>query len=118
MTADPVEGQVLLIAGAKASVSPERLPALVDQVQARLEQRLDRYRREFERVHEDADRAVFLADPDHWERLGEELDLHERERDAVRRAHEEQVRRIGRRTDREAEFESALEIRDPVVIGR
>ncbi|WP_135536261.1 hypothetical protein [Halostella pelagica] len=117
MTADPIEGQVLLVAGAKASVAPERLPALVDQVQAALEPRADRYRRQFECVHEDEDRAVFLAAPDHWATLGEDLGLRERERNAIRRAHEEQVHRIGRRTDREAEFETALEIRTPVVIG-
>ena len=117
MTADPIEGQVLLVAGAKASVSPERLPALVDQVQSALEPRTDRYRREFECVFEDDDRAVFLADADHWDTLAADLGLRERERDAIRRAHEEQVQRIGRRTDRESEFESALEIRTPVVIG-
>jgi hypothetical protein len=117
VTADPIEGQVLLVAGAKASVSPERLPALVEQMQAALAPRTDRYRQEFECVFEDDDRAVFLAEPDHWATLADDLGLRERERDALRRAHVEQVRRIGRRTDRESEFESALEIRTPVVIG-
>ncbi|NHN46914.1 hypothetical protein G9464_04795 [Halostella sp. JP-L12] len=116
MTGDAIEGQILLVAGAKASVAAERLPALVEQVAAELS--LAEYRERFECVHEDDDRAVFLADPDHWERLGEDLDLVDRERDAVRRAHEEQVRRIARREDRESEFESALEIRDPVVVGK
>ncbi|WP_135821214.1 hypothetical protein [Halostella litorea] len=114
---DPLDGEVLLMAGAKASVAPERLPALVDRVQADLGPRIDEYRRRYECVHEDDDRAAFLADADHWERVGEELDLHRRERDALARAHAEQVRRIGRKTDREAAMDSALEIRSAVVVG-
>jgi len=117
-TGDPLDGEVLLMAGAKASVAPERLPALVDRVQAELGPRIDEYRRRYECVHEDDDRAAFLADDDHWERVGEELGLHRREYDALRRAHAEQVRRIGRKTDREAAMASALEIRSAVVVGR
>lgn len=117
-TGDPLDGEVLLMAGAKASVAPERLPALVDRVQAELGPRIDEYRRGYECVHEDDDRAAFLADADHWERVGEDLGLHERERDALSRAHAEQLRRIGRKTDREATMESALEIRSAVVVGR
>ncbi len=116
MGAEPIEGQVLMLATAKASVGP-RLPALVDRVQATLEERLDRYRREYECVHETPERACFLVEWGHWEELGDELGLGRRERSAVRRAHEEQLLRTGRRTDREAEFETALEIREPVVVG-
>jgi hypothetical protein len=116
-TGDPLDGEVLLMAGAKASVAPARLPALVDRIQAELGPRIDEYRRGYECVHEDPDRAAFLADADHWKRVGEEFGLHERERDAVRRAHAEQLRRIARRTDRETSIDSALEIRAAVVIG-
>ncbi len=116
MGIEPIEGQVLMLAAAKASVGP-RLPALVDRVQAILGERLGQYRREYECVHETADRACFLVEWGHWETLGDELGLDRRERSAVRRAHEEQLLRIGRRTDRETEFETALEIREPVVVG-
>ena len=115
---DPIEGQILLLTAAKASVPPERLPDLVDRAQTLLASRRDRYRREFERAYTDADREAFLVDWGHWDDLGEELELTERETAAVRRAHEEQVRRIGRRQDREEEFETAFEIREPVLIAR
>lgn len=117
MAGDPIDGQVLLLAAAKASVAPSRLPELVDRAQARLAPDRERYRREYERVHADDRREVFLAEWGHWEELGEELGLTDRERAAVRRAHEEQLSRIGRRTDREESFETALEIREPVCIG-
>ncbi|WP_436347338.1 hypothetical protein [Natronorubrum sp. FCH18a] len=117
MAGDPIEGQVLVLAAAKASVTPERLPELVDRAQTLLGPALERYRREYERLHAGDDLEVFLAEWGHWDELGDDLDLSERERSAVRRAHEEQLLRIGRRTDREAAFESALEIREPVCIG-
>ncbi len=116
MAGEPVEGEILLLAGAKSSLDPARVSDLVDVVQADLGDEVGRYRRQFERVHADGDREAFLADADHWERVGERLDFDDREVDAVRRAHDEQLRRIGRRQDRQAEFESALEIRDAVVI--
>ncbi|ELY89216.1 hypothetical protein C483_14755 [Natrialba hulunbeirensis JCM 10989] len=117
-TDDLIEGQILLLTAAKASVPPERLPDLVDRAQTLLAPRRERYRREFERAYTDADREMFLVNWGHWDDLGEELELTERETAAVRRAHEEQVRRIGRRQDREGEFETAFEIREPVLIGR
>jgi hypothetical protein len=60
---------------------------------------------------------VFLVPRDHWGAVGERLGLAARERDAVRRAHEEQLRRVGSETGRRDEFEAALEIRSAVVIG-
>ena len=54
---------------------------------------------------------------DHWVSVGETLGLPEREIDAVRRAHAQQLKRIGSKTDRREEFETALEIREAVVIG-
>lgn len=114
---DHIEGQVLLLAGAKASVAADRLPGLVADADAHLVAHRDDYRREFERVHEDGTRAVFLAPADHWDAVGEALGFGERETDALRRVHAEQLLRLGRRTDRREEFETALEIRDAVVLG-
>lgn len=119
MTAgDPFDGEVLMLAGAKASLSPRRLPSLVDTAQAHLGAELDRYRREYEAIVEDDDLVVFLVEPDHWERLGETLGLDDRERAALERVHEEQLLWTGNDVDRREEFESALEIRGVVAIGR
>ncbi|HKL29165.1 MAG TPA: hypothetical protein VJ898_07835 [Natrialbaceae archaeon] len=114
--ATPIEGEVLMIATVKGSVGP-RVDVLVDRVQAHLGSNIDDYRRQYEAVHETAERVVFLAETGHWERVGDRLGLHEREVDAVRRAHTEQLEVIGRREGRESEFEAALEIRDPVVVA-
>ncbi len=117
MTGDPIEGQVLLLTAAKASVPPSRLPTLVDHVQADLGPRLEEYRRQYECVYESDDLVAFFVEWGHWDDVGDRLDLEEREQAAVRRAHEEQLLRIGRRDDREEEFETALEIRDPLIVG-
>ncbi|ELY70928.1 hypothetical protein [Natrinema versiforme] len=117
MAGNPIEGQVLVLTAAKASVPPTRLPDLIERAQAVLGPDLERYRREYERLYADDDLEAFLVDWGHWEDLGEELDVTDRELSAIRRAHEEQLVKIGRRTDREDEFETALEIREPVVIG-
>lgn len=114
----PLDGDVLLLAGARASVTPDRLPELVRRAQAHLGSRLDEYDRRYECVHEDDDRLLFLVPDGHWSELGAELGLTDREADAVRRAHEQQLLRIGTRDDRRDEFESALEIREAVVVGR
>ena len=112
----PIEGQALLVAGARASVPLKRLPELVGRAGTRLRERRDDYRREFECVHETTDRAVSLVPSDRWEAVDDRLGFDRRERDAVRRAHNEQARRIGSETDRGEEFESAFEIRDAVVL--
>ncbi|RQG92262.1 hypothetical protein [Natrarchaeobius chitinivorans] len=117
MAADPIDGGVLLLTAAKASVPPARLPDLVERAQTILGTDLERYRRHHERMYAGDDREAFLVDEDHWVRLGERLGVTARERSALRRAHEEQFRRIGRRTGREDEFETALEIRDPLLVG-
>ena len=114
---DPLDGQVLVLAAAKASVAPDRLPRLVDRAQAHLGPRIAAYRREYECVAEEDDRVVFLVERGHWEGIGDELGLDEREVDALRRAHEEQLRRTGSVGDRRDEFESALDIREAVVLG-
>lgn len=114
----PIEGQILVLTAAKASVAPKALPELLRRVQADLGDRLDHYRREFECVAEDDERVTFLVPSDHWETVGDRLGFNRRETDAVRRAHTEQLRRLGSRLDRRDEFETALEIREAVCIGR
>lgn len=89
----------------------------MDLTQERLASERERYRREYERLPADESFEAFLVHPSHWETIGDELRFDDRERSAVRRAHAEQLERVGRRTDRVAEFETALEIREPVLIG-
>lgn len=113
----PIDGQALLLAGAKASVPPSRLPALVDRAQAALGPERSAYRRRYELVDEDEERSVFLVPDGHWETVGDRVGFDRRERDAVRRAHAEHLRRLGSRTNRRDEFETALEIREAVVVG-
>jgi hypothetical protein len=118
MAGGPIDGQILLLTAAKASVSPQRLPDLVDLVQADLEPRFDEYARQYEVAFERDDAAAFFVPEGHWEAIGDRMDFERLETDAVRRAHHEQLVRRGRRDDRLEEFESALEIRDCVLIGR
>jgi len=114
----PIDGEPMLTAAAMASVPPQRLPELLARVQSTLADRLESYQQSFECVHDDPDRAVFLVPTDHWEAALEELGLGRRERDAVRRAHNEQLTFLASGTGRRDEFEAALEIRDAVCIGR
>jgi hypothetical protein len=113
----PIDGQVVMLAGAKASVPLGRLPDLLERAATHLTARATTYERRFERVAEDDERRVYLVPQDHWETVGEELGLSARETDAVRRAHTEQLLRIGRRTDRREEFQHALDIRSAAVVG-
>lgn len=113
----PFDGPVLLRAGATASIAPEHLPNRLRTVQADLADRLDDYRTEYERVFADDDREVFLVESGHWEAVGDRLGFGRRETDAIQRVHEAQLERLGSATDRRDEFETALEVRDAVVIG-
>ncbi|MFB6089518.1 MAG: hypothetical protein ABEJ97_00535 [Halobellus sp.] len=114
----PLDGDVLLYAGATASVAPGRLGPLLRRVQSTLGDRIDRYRQRYECVADDESRAVFLCPEGHWAELGTELGLTEKETEAAERAHAQQLRRIGTKQDRREELETALEIREAVVIGR
>ncbi|WP_238993972.1 hypothetical protein [Halobellus captivus] len=114
----PLDGDVLLYTGATASVAPERLAPLLRDAQAHLGPRRDTYRRTYERVFAEEERDVFLVPEGHWTDVGDALDLPEREVDALRRAHAQQLRRLGASADRRSELETALEIREAVVIGR
>ncbi|WP_134671388.1 hypothetical protein [Halorussus marinus] len=118
MTEDnPVEGQVLVLTAAKASVDGRRLPELVAAGRRAVEPRVDEFRRRFECVHEDDVRAVFLAPEGFWAEVGEALGWSRREHEAVARAHAEQLLRVGGREDRREEFETALDLRAAVVVG-
>lgn len=118
MTDLPFDGTALRLAAALASVAPGRLPELLRETQRHLASRRASFDREFERIVADDERVVYLVPRGHWETAGERLGFDRREADAVRRAHEAQVLRLGTRTERREEFESALEIREAVVIGR
>lgn len=115
-TAHPIEGQVLLLTAAKASVSADKLPELLVRTQEYLAGRIEAYRRQYERADAD-DIEAFLVPEGHWEALGDELGFERRGRRAVRRAHEEQLLRVGRREERREEFETAMEIREAVVVA-
>lgn len=116
MTRHPIEGQIVLLAGAQASVTLERLSELLAEVQIFLATRREEYERSYERIEGD-DNVYHLAEADHWDEVRAEMGLEEREIDAVRRAHEAQFTRDGRRLERADEFETALSIRSPVVIA-
>ncbi|MFD1571730.1 hypothetical protein [Halorubrum laminariae] len=113
----PIEGPALVTSAALASVPASRLPELLGRVQADLGPRIDAYRRRYERIAADPDREAFLVEPDHWETVAARLNLTARERDAVVRAHEAAVVRVGTSSAKSEEFETALEIRSGVVIG-
>ncbi|MEF8785196.1 MAG: hypothetical protein V5A45_04625 [Haloarculaceae archaeon] len=111
----PIDGQVVLQAGAFASVPLQTLSELIGRVQRHIDEHHTAYERQFECI-ESSTRHYYLTPPSHWEGVAEELGLTDREVDAVRRAHETQFRRDGRRLERSEEFETALQIRSPVVV--
>lgn len=113
----PVSGRALLLAAAKASVPGERLPELVESAQAYLAGERERYDRTFECLFEGDDAAVYLVPSGHWADLGTELGLSRQEHEALRRAHAEHARLCGSEYGRRDEVETALEIREAVVIG-
>ena len=112
----PIEDQVVLLAGARASVPLHRLSELLADVHVYVSGRRERYEREFERV-DAGDTVYYLAGGDHWATVADDLGLTEREVGAVQRTHEKQFLRDGRRLDRTGEFEAALDIRQPVVVA-
>ncbi|WP_158055540.1 hypothetical protein [Halorussus halophilus] len=115
---DPLEGDVLVLTAAKASVAGEQVPVLVSKAQQEVEERTEGIRRTNECVFEDDERAVYLVPEGFWREVGEAIELGPREYEAVERAHAEQLRRIGRRENRGEEFETALELREVVVLGQ
>ena len=118
MTEDnPIEGDVLVLTAAKASVGGQRVPELVAEARRELEPQAEELRRQYECVHEDDVRTIFLAPEGFWAEVGDDLGLSRREYEAVARAHAEQLLRVGDREGRKGEFETALEVREAVVIG-
>lgn len=113
----PIEGQIVLLAGAKASVSLTRLSDLLSEAQEYLADVAEEYERRFEHIDACGEGVYFLADDDYWETLGSELGFTNREAQAVARTHKAQFERDGRRMDREEEFETTLEIRDVVAVN-
>ncbi len=113
----PIEGQIVMLAGAKASVPVQKLPDLLGRANEELLARREAYERTYEQVHAADGREYYAAEAGHWVDLGIEGEFSSREADAVRRAHEEQFLRAGRRADRREEFETTLDIRDVVVMA-
>lgn len=118
MAGGPLDGNALVLAAAKASVSGERLPDLADRAQVLLADRLPEYGRRYECAHEDESEAVFFVEAGHWADVGAELGLEDREWQALRRAHATHLDRLGREHDRRREFDAALDVREAVVIGK
>lgn len=116
----PIDGNALLIAAAKASVGPGRLPELLRDADEYLRSRAEEYDRAYERVDLDDETAVatYLVPDGHWAEVGVELGLNGREVDAIRRAHEQHLLRVGTRRRRRQEFETALDLREAVVVSR
>jgi hypothetical protein len=115
---NPIDGEPMLVAAAKASVPASRLPELLETAQETLGGRLEAYRRGYECALEGDRYEAFYVEVSHWEDLGEELGFSRRDRDAVARAHREQLLWASRDADRRAEVESALDLREVVVVGR
>ncbi|MFC7069547.1 hypothetical protein [Halobaculum lipolyticum] len=114
----PIDSNALLIAAAKASVGAGRLPDLLRRADGYLRERADEYDRRFERVDDEEGVATYLVPEDHWTTVGDDLGLNRREVDALRRAHEQHLLRVGTRRRRRREFETALELREAAVIRR
>ena len=111
-----IEGQIVLLAGAQASVTLPHLSGLLDRTAGYLTDRRETYERRFERVDGPDDTSYYLANAGHWDHVGAQLGFDDRETDAVRRTHAAQFERDGRRMGREEEFETTLEIRDVVAM--
>ncbi|MFW5939748.1 MAG: hypothetical protein ACOCSD_06650 [Halolamina sp.] len=114
----PFDPTVLQHAARPDGVGPRELPELLGRVEGHLCTCRDRLRRQFERAHRDETRELFFVPPDYWEGAASVLSLTQRETQAVQRAHERQLLRIGAETRRGAEFDAALDIRTAVVVSR
>lgn len=115
MTDHPLDGEVVLKAGALASVPLKQVETLLCTAQEHIEQNRGAYRQQFERI-EGEKREYYLAQASVWDEIEAAAAFTAREVDAVERAHELQFERDGRRLDRAEEFAAALEIRSPVAV--
>jgi len=119
-TGHPIDPNALMIASATASVGAGRLPGLLRTADEHLRTRREEYDRAYECVvddEDDADASTYLVPDGHWSEVGDDLGVNRREADALRRAHEQHLLRLGTKRGRRREFESALELREAVVIG-
>lgn len=114
----PIDGNALVLAAAQASVGPARLPDLLAEAQTALADRVETYRRGYERALDAPEYEAFFVEQGHWAEFGEEFGWKRREHEAAARAHRTHLRRAGRREGRAEEFESALDLREVVVVGR
>lgn len=112
----PIEGQIVLLAGTQASVPLDQVPALLERVQTYLRANRETYERGHERITGPGTADYVCVEAGHWDAIGTDLGLNDREQDAVRRAHVAQFKRDGRRVDRSEEFETMLEIRDVLAV--
>lgn len=114
----PFDGAVLQQVADPERVGPRELPELLGRVEGHLTGCRESLRRRFERAHTDDRRELFFLPPDYWEGVASVLSLSSLEKQAVRRAHERQLLRVGAETRRGAEFDAALDIRTAAVVGR
>lgn len=117
MPGEPLDGNALVLAAAQASISGERLPELTERAQEHVAARLSEYETRYEAVHEDDAQTVFFVEDGHWADVGAALGLEAREWKALRRVHAEHLKRLGGDLGRREEFETALEVREAVVVG-
>jgi len=118
VTAHPVESTPLLLAMARASVAPSRLSDLLREAQTGLAEQRETYRRRYERALASDGSEAFFVEDGHWRSFGEERGWGRRDHEAVARAHRRQLLHAGKRAGRREEFETALELREAVVVGR
>jgi hypothetical protein len=118
VTDHPIESTPLLLAMARASIAPNRLPDLLDEAQTVLDERRGTYRRRYERALATDGFEAFFVEEGHWASFGEERGWGRRDHEAVARAHRRQLLHAGKRSGRREEFEAALELREAVVVGR
>lgn len=114
----PFDPAVLQQVATPDGVGPRELPELLGRVEGHLTGCRESLRRRFERAHRDERRELFFVPPDYWAGVASVLSLTPQEKQAVRRAHERQLLRVGAETRRGAEFDAALDIRTAVVVGR
>lgn len=114
----PFDAAVLQQVATADGVGPQELPELLGRVEAHLTDCRESLRRRFESPHSDDRRELFFVPPDYWEGVASVLPLTPLEKQAVQRAHERQLLRIGAETRRGTEFDAALDIRTAVVVGR
>jgi len=101
-----------------ADVDPETLDALLGRVADYFRGKERALERQYERAIDACDGVVLFADADFWERTGTALGFTEGEITAVKRAHEATLLLAGDHADRLGEFETALDVRTAVVLGR